>query len=156
MKQNRGTPSRSWRGPRTTLGGILVLVALAGCPAPTAVDTGPDANVLFLVQAQPGGPVMDALYTGRVAIDQRGCLVLDGSPGRETLVWPFGFQLRRDKVSLSVHDRDGKEVLGVGDLTRFGGGFVSELPQGLLAPAMARAAVERCPGGYWVVGETFP
>ncbi|NNF26921.1 MAG: hypothetical protein HKN73_06875 [Gemmatimonadetes bacterium] len=57
-------------------------------------------------------------------------------------------------MSLSVHDPGGDEVLGVGELTRFGGGFVSELPLGLLAPAMARAAVERCPGGYWVVGET--
>ena len=133
---------------------VLSVVFATGCPGPTAVDTGPDAPVLFLTQATAGGPVMEALYTGRVAIDGRGCLVLDDSEGREAIIWPFGFQIRSDKQSLTIHDADGAEVLGVGELTRFGGGFVSDLPAGLLRPDMRRAAVERCPGGYWVVGET--
>ena len=131
----------------------LLPIFLTGCPGPTEVDTGPDEDVLFLVRRSLPDTGMEALYEGRVEIDQAGCLRLAGDPDRHTVVWPFGSRLARDKVSLVVLDREGREVLRVGHLTRLGGGEVPDVPgTEVLTPEMAEAARIRCPGRFWIVG----
>lgn len=126
---------------------------LTACPGPMAVETGPDEPVLFLVQRAPAASVMQALYRGRVEIDQAGCLRLAGEPDRHTVVWPFGSRLGRDQASLVVMDDGGHEVLRVGHLAELGGGEVpGEVITEMLSPEMAAAAFERCPGRFWIVG----
>ncbi|MDH3223344.1 MAG: hypothetical protein OEO23_06480 [Gemmatimonadota bacterium] len=137
------------------LGLAVGALVLAGCPGPTSVELGPDAPILFLTQLEAQSTVLQALYQGRVNLDQQGCLRLEGTADRHTVIWPHGFGLARDKVSVIVQDPDGREKVRVGENTRFGGGEVVDLPTGLLSAGMAAAARERCPGRYWIVGE-FP
>lgn len=133
--------------------GVATLLVLSGCPGPTEVEAGPDEPVLFLVQRSVPNSVMQALYRGRVDIDQAGCLRLAGESDRHTVVWPHGSRLARDKVSLVVLDRTGREVLRVGHLTGLGGGEVPDVPgTEVLTTEMAEAARARCPGRYWIVG----
>ncbi len=133
---------------------LPILATLAGCPGPAEVETGPDAALLFLVQEGPPNSVMEALYQGRVEVDQAGCFRLDLQPERHTVVWPFGFRLGREKAGLVVLDGD-DEALRIGDLVRLGGGEVQALPDGLVAAAMRQAALVRCPGPFWIVGEVL-
>ncbi len=128
-------------------------LVLPGCHGPTAVELGPDAPILFLTQLEPQSIVLQALYQGRVDLDQQGCFRLQGTADRHTVVWPHGFGLVRDKVSVIVQDSRGREKVRVGENTRFGGGEVADLPAGLLSAEMAAAAQQRCPGRYWIVGE---
>lgn len=133
---------------------LLAALSVPGCFGPTEVDTGPDARLLFLVQRTPATSVMEALFQGRVEVDQQGCFRLDSEPERPTVVWPFGFRLASDQASLVVLDATGDEVARVGALLRMSGGIVPALPSDeILTPESQAAARARCPGAYWIVGD---
>ncbi len=134
----------------------VVAATLAACE-PTPVDTGPDAALLFLVQRAPPAAAMDALYQGRVEVDQAGCFRLSDEPDRHTVVWPFGFGLARDDVSLVILDDHGREAARVGHLLRLGGGEAADLAAiDVLAPDMLSAALTRCPGRFWIAASVLP
>lgn len=133
-----------------------VALGLVACE-PTPLETGPDADLLFLVQRAPPAGVMDALYQGRVDVDQSGCFRLSDDPARHTVVWPFGYGLARDDVSLVILDERGREAARVGHLLRLGGGEVVDLAAlDLLRSDMLAAALERCPGRFWVAASVLP
>lgn len=137
----------------------LALAALAACSStdlqgpgdtPSLVD---GEDVLFLTQSASPQAVMDALFEGRVARDDAGCLRLD-LPGEHTVIWPNGFTLAEAADgSLRVLDADGREVGRVGGRFRLGGGEVATLHEGIpMTEEDRREARERCPGRYWIVG----
>lgn len=149
------TPRRPFIRPALLM---LVSPALASC-SPTG-DTGPVAGrsqepsgVVFLVQNSTQREVMEALFQGRVVVDERGCLRLE-SADRHTVVWPKGFTLDEVGGELRVLDGTGSAVGRIGGSFRLGGGEVPFLTEGaLVSSEVLQRAVESCPGRYWIVGE---
>ena len=133
------------------------LVVGIGACEPSPVDAGPDDALLFLVQEVRPATQMEALYQGRVDVDQEGCFRLSDDPDRHTVVWPFGHTLGRDQASLVFLDGTGREVGRVGHLLRLSGGEVTDLgATGLVSPALVAAATARCPGRFWLTGDVLP
>lgn len=112
-----------------------------------------NSGVLFLTAARPQTEVMQALFEGRVVLDPAGCIRLH-SPDDATVVWPHGFTLSRQEGGLHVLDAGGRDLGSIGGAFRFGGGEVTGLTRASLDEADADAAMLRCPGRYWIVGET--
>jgi hypothetical protein len=133
-------------------------LALAACsategeaPALTG-NENPDATV-FLTQNQPPQAVMEALFEGVVVRDAQGCLRL-GSDAGATVIWPYRFALQSRSDGLYVKDAGGRTVGRIGGSFRFGGGNIGAYSHaGLSAGDQARAA-SRCPGTFWLVGDT--
>lgn len=145
------------RSSPVALAALLVLAATACSPG----SEGPSGllgstlldDVLFLTQQEEQTVVMDALFEGRVTLDDAGCLRL-GSSARHTVIWPKGFTLVGDGGGLAVEDAGGRVVGRVGGDFRLGGGEVPFLHDGIdLAPEAVEEAEARCPGRYWIVGE---
>jgi len=143
---------------------LLALTALAACsssdvqgpgdaPSPLA---GADADVVFLSQSTDPSVVMAALFEGRVDRDESGCLRVD-LPEGHTVIWPAGFTLAEAADgALRVLNSEGSEVGRVGGRFRLGGGEVAALHEGIpMTEGDRRAARERCPGRYWIVGGTY-
>ena len=135
---------------------VGVIASLPGC-SPSPVDTGPDAEILFLVPFQAPSSSMEALYQGRVQLDQEGCMRLSDDPAGHTVVWPFGSRLARDQASLVVLDSRGVEVGRVGHLLALSGGETHDIAgSGVLSGGLLGAALERCPGPFWISGAVLP
>lgn len=136
----------------------IALLALAACSAserggPTLTgNENPDAAV-FLRQREPARDVMEALYQGRILRDDQGCLRLEGAEPA-TVIWPYGFTLESRPGGLYVRDAEGRELGRIGGSFRFGGGFVPSHDYAGLSDADRALADTRCPGEYWIVGET--
>lgn len=139
-----------------------LLALAAGCSPtggadPRLNEADDPAGTLFLTQASPAGAVMEALFEGRVIRDEQGCLRLETGGGeRHTVVWPHGFTLRSRAGALYVHDAEGREIGRVGGPFRFGGGEVPSAEWLDLSAEQRAQAQTRCPGRYWVVGDTDP
>ena len=163
MGRHRSPLLRTWA---RTLGpaAAAALAVLAACSSadvqgpsegpPRIVDAVDD--VLFLTQSAAPSAAMDALFEGRVDRDAAGCLRLD-LDDRHTVIWPAGFTVAETAGGeLRILDGDGREVGRVGERFRLGGGEVTTLHEGIpMTEADRRAALERCPGRYWIVGDTY-
>lgn len=144
---------------RTVLAAAAAL-ALGAC-SPGAGD-GPALNTavdpsqtVFLTQASPPDAFMEALFEGRVYRDAQGCLRLESLGGdHPTAIWPYGFTLQGRDGELHVRDAKGRSIGRIGGAFRFGGGMGSTLRQGVVSAQQHQAAESRCPGSYWIVGET--
>jgi hypothetical protein len=144
--------------PLTVRAACMAALALAACspgeaggPA-LAGGENPDAAV-FLRQNEPAQNVMDALFQGRVLRDAQGCLRLEGAQPA-TVIWPYGFTLENRPGGLHVRDAAGRALGRIGGSFRFGGGFVPSDDYAGLSDADRALAGSRCPGEYWIVGET--
>lgn len=140
---------------------LLGLVALApACTTGTGDGPNLDAaedpsRTVFLTQATPPGAVMEALFEGRVYRDEQGCLRLEMQGNeRHTAVWPYGFALESRDGELYVKDAQGRSIGQVGGQFRFGGGEVPGAESLDVSEEKRALARSRCPGRYWVVGET--
>lgn len=138
----------------------LVLLAATGC---SETSEGPAGllgsvvldDVLFLTLEEEQTVVMDALFEGRVTLDDAGCLRLDG-PDAHTVVWPKDFELTVEDGTLAVRDDEGRPVGRIGGSFRLGGGEVPVLHEGIpLGPEAVEEAETRCPGRFWIVGEAL-
>lgn len=138
---------------RIRVGLATSMVVLAACAPLTA--TGVDAGeVLFLTETVPAALHMQALYKGNVIADAAGCLRLAGTGEQHTVVWPFGFELRRRKGVATVVDPNGRVIGEIGGAFTLGGGEIPTLHDGIpLSDAQRAQARERCPGRYWIVGD---
>lgn len=108
-------------------------------------------GTLFLVAATPASESMQALFDGRVIVDSAGCIRLHG-PDPATVVWPHGFALVLEGAEQRIVDGQGRRIGTLGGNFRFGGGEVQDLP--VLDHELRIAAHARCPGRFWIVGET--
>ena len=132
---------------------VLVLVAFSMAACVTEPEQ--DADLLFLVQKPVEGErvVMDALYQGSV-VERDGCLRLGDEPDGHTVVWPPGFSLVRRVGGHEVRNEAGRAIGQVGGFFRLGGGEVPTLwEDGPVDDQTRTAALDRCPGRYWLVGE---
>lgn len=141
---------------------LLCVLALASACS-TAEDHHPTlswddgSNTVFITQAaSPAVPLgMEALFEGRIHRDEQGCLRLEVRGGsRLSPVWPDGFKLRMLNGELHVLDAAGRSIGHVGGAFRFGGGIVDSTDRLLLKRADRAIVESRCPGSYWVVGNT--
>ena len=135
----------------------LLLLATAGC-GDSLTDAADDPllqivardDIVFMTQAREPMVSPDALYVGAVMLGDDGCLRLDG-PESHTVIWPVGFEFRRDGDRIVVVDATADERGDLETEFRLGGGEVSELHDGMGFTEQDRArAAENCPGRYWV------
>ena len=139
-------------------------VLLSACSSSAGTTLSPDAvsaevegDVFLVQQSEEPNAFMEALFVGRIAADAEGCLRLEtnedgGEPGA-TVVWRPGFRLDASGGSYLVRGPDGVVVGTVGGEFRLGGGFVQTLHEGIpMTDEMRNAALQRCPGDYWLVG----
>lgn len=133
---------------------LLFTLLLAGCgrePAAPAEDLG----LVFLALDVETVDVMQALFSGRIVADDAGCLRFDSSEPA-TVIWPKGFSLGTSIEGVIVRNSSGVEIGRIGDSFRIGGGFVPSLDGiGLISEQTRQLAYARCPGQYWIVGETL-
>jgi hypothetical protein len=127
--------------------GAFLLVA--GCsPIEELVTPGSQASPVILSRSHEPNAMMDALFTGRVIADARGCLRLDG-PDQHTVIWPQGFTIARRGATWAVLDATGGNAGTVGGSFRLGGGELTEVPSDMLSAADQQRA-STCPGRYWL------
>lgn len=133
---------------------------LAGCsesvsgPADLTLISSVD-DAYFIRQLEKPGAVMEALFQGRVVKDRNGCLRLQ-PPTAATVIWPFGSTLEVRSEGEWVVGADGRDIGKIGSSFRFGGGVVP-IPHGGIGfhePRITEIRT-RCPGRFWIVGETF-
>ena len=138
------------------------LVILLACDSPSDPGANPTigehlsivatGGLHFMTQDVEPAIVMEALYSGEVSADAAGCIRIPG-PDPATVVWPKGFTLRSDAGEAVVVRHDGFELGALGGDFTFGGGYVTDLHDGLGFSASDRAlARERCLGPFWIVG----
>lgn len=153
--------------PSHLLLAFLALAAFAACSGPEAGSGAPAGSeaeapgvaaekrdsILFLVQSAPQDVSMEALYEGRIAPNRDGCIRTEG-PSPATVVWPYGFTLEDRGGELHVTDADGRSIGSIGGSFRFGGGQVPSGGYAFLPEPARTAAVTRCPGDVWIVGDT--
>lgn len=138
---------------RIRVGLASPMVVLAACAALTSTGVD-DGEVLFLTETVPATMHMQALYEGNVIADAAGCLRLTGMGLQHTVVWPFGFELRRRMGVATVVDPAGRVIGEIGGAFALGGGEIPTLHDGIpLSDAQRALARDRCPGRYWIVGE---
>ena len=134
---------------------LLFVLALGLSACSNATDPGdtPAGLVFLSLSAQPN-VVMEALFNGRVVADAAGCLRLQSSEPA-AVIWPKGFSLANSVEGPIVRDAAGVEIGRIQDTFKFGGGFVGTLDGiPVISDATRKTAYEKCPGSYWIVGET--
>lgn len=141
-----------------TLSLAILAVAACGDAVDPAGDETPEpalavedrGEIVFLTQNVVPLVAMDALYEGRVVVDDEGCLRLD-TPTASTVVWPRDYDVEARDDGFVVVNGEGAEVGTVGGAFSLAGGEVNELSDamGFTSEDRARAA-ERCPGRYWI------
>ena len=136
------------------------LLALAAACDSTSID-GPDLNnghqagAVFLTQENPQGAFMDALFQGRISLDDEGCLRAESAGGsRPTVIWPAGYTLHSNMGALRVKDADGDVVGVVGGRFSIGGGYgQGEFVN--LSPTERELFETRCPGVVWLASRDW-
>ncbi len=140
---------------QAAVGGLLLGLWLGACSSSSPVLVGPEEPVLFLAQKSQPNAVMEALFQGPVNLDQAGCFRMGDAAG-PTVIWPFGSRLVREKTGLVVVDRTGDELVRIGSNARIGGGNIPDLGAlDVLTEPFLEAALRRCPGSYWIVGDVL-
>lgn len=135
------------------------LLILAACSEASPTEfTSPNlhvssaSGVRLITQNVVPAASMDALFQGRLFVDDRGCIRL-GSEDDATVVWPHGFTADRTVEGVSVRDADGALFGRVGEELSFAGGEVATLHEGMGFTEDDRSlATQHCPGRYWIVG----
>jgi len=107
-------------------------------------------DIVFMTQSRTPAVSPDALHVGTIGLGADGCLRLEG-PEDHTVIWPVGFEFRRDGERITIIDANGDERGDLDSEFRLGGGEVSELHEGMgFTPQDRARATENCPGKYWV------
>ncbi|HEX2077045.1 MAG TPA: hypothetical protein VHG08_05025 [Longimicrobium sp.] len=139
---------------------LLCLAAAAACAAdgngPTLNTAEHPSGTLFFSQVEPPHTYMQALFEGRVYRDAAGCLRLEmyGVNPHGTAIWPYGFTMEDRDGELHVKDARGRSIGRVGGHFRFGGGEKDSVKWLGISERQQELARTRCPGKYWIVGET--
>ncbi len=121
---------------------------------------GPQGKVFFPKQPSKPNAYMMAEISGKLVLDDEGCLRIEEPPNHtETVpIWPVDFELDTSGGEVRVLDKEGRVVGQVGKPIEMGGGELpsrdtSATAQSMLEnEAMVRELFERCPGYYWIVG----
>jgi hypothetical protein len=87
-------------------------------------DTG-----VFFPQTKGAGDMPAGMSTGRLIVDDEGCLRVKWKGGSEVPVWPWDFELRKEGEEIQILNGKGRVVARVGERVITGGG---ELPEGAL------------------------
>ncbi|GAA5148001.1 hypothetical protein GCM10023340_21250 [Nocardioides marinquilinus] len=126
------------------VGGAALLGGGTGTTEPSqspAADE-PVVTAALLTANRPADGVvvsMQALVSGRLEADDRGCVVLADALGTgRTAVWPYGWSAEVDGGRLELRDGTGEVVAHEGDMVTASGGYVpleQQLGEAPCAPA---------------------
>ena len=79
---------------------------------------------------QPGQSSMSALATGRLLLDEDGCvrLVLEGDDESEptSVLWPRGWVAEPTSEGVVIRDPSGTQTVRTGTVVELGGGYLQE------------------------------
>lgn len=102
-------------------GSVAVVVRGTGDDGPSPAASDPDGPIL-VGDWTPGQGGDDAEVIGRVALDRRGCVVLQSAQGTSVPVWPEGWTAVEDDDGVVFRGPDGTEVRP-GQYVEAGGGY---------------------------------
>ncbi|CAN5875726.1 hypothetical protein BH23ACT11_BH23ACT11_25550 [soil metagenome] len=131
----------------------------------TAATTPPASEIFFPKQLPSDGLPASARIRGKLELDEKGCLRIDGGGGTPGVLplWPSYFELSAEGDEINILDGEGDFVARVGGNIDTGGGEIHQNPgsgerevyeilQNSVGESTARQLRERCPGPYWSVG----
>lgn len=99
---------------------------------------------------------MAALATGRVVVDDAGCIRLeDGRTDDEgdLIVWPPGYSMQTEGVKVHIVKEDGETLARVGDMVELGGGQIPAHPGVREMYEKHLEIPQKCTGPLWIVGQ---
>lgn len=89
---------------------------------------------------------MEALHTGALAADSKGCIQAGTAGKPVTLVWPKGYSVRGDTDSFEILDSDKNVVATSGKPLKIGGGAADSVQGGWSGRDCAGSSL-------WMVGQ---
>ena len=95
--------------------------------------------------------VYGTLASGRLVVDDEGCLRLRDGVGPTVPLWPPSYELDSGDDTVRVLDADGAVVARVGKEASLGGGIDDSMVRRRVGNRTARELLERCPGSYFLV-----
>ncbi len=114
-------------------------------------------EVVFIRQkpVEGVGQVMAALATGRVVVDDAGCIRLKnrGSYDGDLIVWPPGYSMQTEGVKVHIVKEDGETLARVGDRVELGGGQIPAHPGVREMYEKHLEIPQKCTGPLWIVGQ---
>jgi hypothetical protein len=139
-----------------TLAAALLAAACAGGSGAGGDETTASTRgtEVFFPQQRQGGESMMAEVSGKLVLDDEGCLRLEEHLGQTDTVpvWPARFELDTSGGEVRVLDVEGRVAAKVGEEVYMGGGGIPKDQVTLADERMLRELFERCPGQYWIVG----
>lgn len=125
----------------------------SGTDEPVAEATSRESGIFF-PQQRPGpeaGPT--ALASGRLFVDEDGCLRVKPDTGPAWIpVWPASLELETEDRRIRIRNSEGQTVAVVGEKVFMGGGQVG-LPKEIVDARTAHELRDRCSknsGDYWM------
>ena len=98
---------------------------------------------------------MAALATGKVVVDDVGCIRLESgrSYDGDLIVWPPGYSMRVEDGRIQIVREDGQTVARVGDRMEMGGGQITSSTGSRGMYEKFLDVPKKCTGPLWIVGE---
>lgn len=159
MRQLARGALAQWAAARSAAGlasvAVLLAAACGGAPGESDANTATSQNPrpatgVFFPERLPGGDDMLAELSGKLVVDDRGCLRVEHDGASHTVVWPAGYEVEKADGKTRMIDGKGEVVARAGQPVSMGGG---ETPLGdnrTVDKPTLRELRERCPGSYWV------
>lgn len=115
------------------------------------------STVFFPRQTLASVDSMTSQIRGKLTLDEEGCLHVEEPKYNidSVPVWPADFEVDTSQDRVRILNKDGRVVGEVGQRVKLGGGQIpEEVLEGndLIGKQALRELLERCPGGYWLVG----
>ena len=159
MKDNDGS---RWK---LLIGAVAFVTAAGACSSPSGVEEAngraeladnvrveEDEGIYVLTQLKDLEAYPEALYRGGLYLDGEGCIRIEQSLGQATMLWPAGFDVRRNGDRIEILDAQGRVVGNLDQQFETGGGYMPSLHSGLgFTERDQELASSRCPGYFWLV-----
>ncbi|OGJ43986.1 hypothetical protein A2272_05130 [Candidatus Peregrinibacteria bacterium RIFOXYA12_FULL_33_12] len=120
---------------KNNLNGFIIITMLISIAFVACTNITP-TSIIFPTQDKPATEWMQALLSGKLLIDNDGCVRI----GDSLIIWPYEFSLKNINGVYTVFDNLGKAVGNIGDQIKISGGEDSSYTD------------QKCQGPYWEAG----
>ena len=134
---------------------VVVILTMSACVSSREHSpSNTDDSIVLPRQEELEGEraVMEAEVFGTLALTD-GCIYIESKEADTSylLIWPPGFKLVSENNMVTIHDKDGKGLVNVGDRVRLSGGEVKSLS--MLDAYVQEQLPAQCSGPYWIIGD---